>query len=187
MDKKDIYDHLAKIYLDASSKKNKKRAPSQKLFRNLFLISVIFIFGLSATLGYSLKNKRHYNQETALILLSEPAKINFNFDPAKKEIFSLDLKKLNLVPYKALTFAVKKTNETDMVSLRVEFVNAYKEKSEVYLKDIQDKWQEYKIKFSDFKNISDWSEMMNLLFTVEVWNARGKKGVVYLEEVRFLR
>lgn len=190
MDKKDIYEHLAKIYLDASyksTKKKKKAKPFRNIFKGLFLVSLILTFFLSIGLFSTLKQRKNFNSEIALVLLSEPAKINFNFDPAKKEIYSLSLNKLNLDRFKALAFTLKKINYKNTVSVKAEFANAFKERSEVYLKAIPDKWKEYRIRLSEFKNITDWSEMLNLAFIVEEWNTREKKGVVYVDNIRFLK
>lgn len=188
MDKKDIYEHLAKIYLDASSGKKKKSAAQPRTFKNHFIVSIVFIIALSAFSLKALQNKgRPLSSEIALVLLNEPAKINFHFDPGKKEIFSLNLNKLNLTKYNSLGFALKRANYQDTISVRVEFTNAFKEKSEVYFKDIPHKWRDYTISLSEFKSVSDWSEMAILSFTVEQWNVKEKRGVVYVDNIRLLK
>ena len=187
MDKKDIYEHLAKIYLDASSTKKKKNKFYSKIFKNLFLISLVCVFGLSGALLANLGKHKVNNSEVALILAPDPLKINFNFDPAKKEILTLNLKRLSLNNYKKVAFSVKKMNISDTISLRVEFTSAYKERSEVYVKNIPYRWQDFTFNLSDFKNISDWSEIKELSFTVEEWNARENKGIVYIDNVRVLK
>ena len=185
MDKKDIYEHLAKIYLDASSKR-KKKAKRYPRFKKFFFIGVAFIFGLAIFLFFSL-NKNKLNAEIALILQPDVVKINFNFNPAKKEIYSVNLNQLDLTRFKTIGFNVKKANYKDNIHLRIEFMSTFKEKSEIYLKNIADKWQEYKISFSDFKKISDWSNMITLSFGIEEWNVKEKKGIVYIDNIRFLR
>lgn len=188
MDKKDIYEHLAKIYLDASSKKKKKSKHHSPVFKNSFFILVtISVFSFSVFAFFALKNRERLASELALVVLPDAIKINFNFNPAKKEIYSLDLNKLNLSKYKALSFSVKKANFNDYISLRVEFVSKFKERSEVYLKDIPHKWYNYKINFSQFKKISSWNNISRLAFAVEEWNAKEKTGVVYIDNIRFLR
>lgn len=188
MDKKDIYEHLAKIYLDASSKsKRKKSKQPPKIFRNLFFVSIVVILGL-ATLLFAppIKNKS-ITSEIALVIKPDVAKINYHFDPARKEAYSIILNKLNLARFKELRFSAKKADIKDSISLRVEFVNTFKEKSEVYIKNLPHKWQDYNIALSDFKNISDWSAMAELAFVVEEWNVREKRDVVYIDNVRLLR
>lgn len=187
MDKKDIYEHLAKIYLDASSKKKNGKKTYPAVLKNLFFVSVLFIFTLSVVFFVNSQRNRNPRSEIALVLVPDIAKINFHFDPARKEIFSLNLNKLNLNRFKALAFSVKKDTYENKISLRVEFSTFFKEKSEVYFKDIPHKWIDYKINFSEFKNISDWSEMSNLTFAIEEWNTKEKRGVVYIDNVRLLK
>ena len=187
MDKKEIYEHLAKIYLDASlqKKKNGKRYPL--IFKNLPLVISLFLLLIAVTVFINFQRGKSFRAETALVLLTDSAKINFHFDPARKETYALNLNKLNLARYRSLEFSVKKVNYYDNISLRVEFSNPYNEKSELYFKDIPNKWQTYKVNLSQFKRISDWTEMATLTFTIEEWNVRQKKGVVYLDNVRLLR
>lgn len=145
------------------------------------------VIGLSTALFSNLSKKNTLHSETALILQNDPAKLNFNFDPAKKETYSLNLNRLNLSHVKALGFMLRNMYAKDTVSLRVEFTNAFKEKSEVYIKNVPSKWQDFKIGLSEFKNIGDWSEITSLTFAVEEWNASNKKGVVYIDNVRLLK
>ena len=187
MDKKDIYEHLAKIYLDAAVKKKDKKKTHPQFFRALFSIGILFVFGVGLILFSALPKHKPLNSEVELVLTPYPLKINFNFDPVKKEIYTLYLNALNLNSYKTLGFAVKKANFKNVLSLRVEFSNSFREKSEIYVKNVPNKWQDYKINFSDFKSISEWSEMQSLSFTVEEWNTKDKKGVVYIDNVRFLK
>jgi len=118
MDKKEVYEHLAKIYLDASSKSSKKK-PKTKIHypaaKNLFIGGLISIFVLSSGLFYNFKINEIKDSQLALFLIQDAAKINFNFDPAKKEAFSVALKNLNLEKYNALGFAVRKTNSKDII------------------------------------------------------------------------
>lgn len=185
MDKKDIYEHLANIYLDASLKKRKRAKESHK-FKAPFFVSLALICCLSLIILAAIYRKPPAPSETALVLYPDIVKINFNFYPAKKEIYSINLNKLNLSRYRALAFSLKKNNYYDRISLRVEFANVFNEKPHVYLKDIPHKWKDYKIDFSDFKGINDWSEMSNLSFIVEEWNVKEKKDIIYIDNIRVL-
>lgn len=187
MDKREIYEHLAKIYLDASAKKKKKPRRDSNSFKILALAGGIFTLTLAVVFLQSFSKKSAFNSEISLVLVSDVAKINFHFNPAKKEFYSLELNKLNLSPYKTLGFSVRKSNYTDTISLRVEFINVFKERSEIYVRDIPYKWQDYKLDLASFKGINDWSEMSDLKFAVEEWNAKEKKGVVYLDNVRLIK
>jgi len=124
MDKKDIYEHLAKIYLDASSTKKKKDSFYSKISKNLLLIALVCVFGISAAFIINSGKYKTNNPEVALILAPDSLKINFNFDPVKKEILTLNLKHLSLNNYKKIALSVKKMNISDTISLRVEFTSA---------------------------------------------------------------
>ncbi|MDD5197217.1 MAG: hypothetical protein WC937_02420 [Candidatus Omnitrophota bacterium] len=187
MDKKDIYEHLAKIYLDASSKKKKRNKSHHKLFKNLFILSIFMLAALSTALFSSSAKRHHLPAETALFLQNGPSKINFNFDPASRETYTINLNRLNVGRFKQLAFALRNMNPKDTIALRVEFTNAFKERSEVYIKDIPGKWRDVRINLAQFENINDWSEMNSLTFTVEAWNAARKKGVVYIDNIRLTK
>lgn|SRR3989338_5478190 len=187
MDKKDIYEHLAKIYLEASSRKKKKTTIYPKYLKKLSFLSLIFVFVSAATLFVNSRLKKGAPSQIELVLLSSAVKINFHFDPARKETYAINLNKLNLSRFRALGFSVKKTSTQNPVALRVEFGSPYKEQSAVYFRDIPAKWKDYKVDLAEFNGISDWSEMRSLLFAVEEWNAKDKKGVVYIDNVRFIR
>jgi hypothetical protein len=185
MDKKEIYEHLANIYLDASTKKKKKLKKPAAL-NYLFFITLAIALGSSIILARSFLGNKKVDAQIALVLQNDVSKINFTFNPAKKEIYTINLNKLDAGRFNALAFSLKKSRYQDSVSVKVELTNTFKEQSEVYLKNIPHRWQDYKIRLKDFKGISDWSAMTHLSFIVEEWNAKEKHGVVYIDNVRFL-
>ncbi len=190
MNKKEIYEHLANIYLDASSKSSKKKLRLKqypKAVLGLIVLGAISILTLASVITYPHVINNNKSAQTALFLYQDAAKINFNFDPAKKETFSLNLKQLNLSKYKTLGFSVRKTNPKDIISLRVEFINRFDEKSEIYIKDISNKWTQERIDFTRFVKIGDWRQMKVLAFSIEEWNAREKSGIVYLDNIRVIK
>jgi hypothetical protein len=190
VNKKEIYEHLANIYLDASSKSSKKRhrfSAYPKKVAGLIVAGCVVVLGLGGFFTYHHVQNLNPATQIALFLHQDTAKINFNFDPAKKEVFSLDLKQLNLANYKTLAFAIKKINPGDVIKVRVEFTNNFNEKSEIYIKDFSDKWDELKIELSRFDRIKYWGQMKELAFSVEEWNTREKSGIVYLDNIRVLK
>jgi len=190
VNKKEIYEHLANIYLDASSKSSKKKYKFRsfpKPVQGILLAGLTVILGVGGVITYSNFHNFSQSGQIALFLYQDTAKINFNFDPAKKEIFSLNLKQLDLSKYRTLGFAVRKTNPKDIISLRIEFTNRFNEKSEIYIKDISSKWAEHKIDLSRFAQLKNWTQMKELAFSIEEWNAREKSGIVYLDNIRVLK
>jgi hypothetical protein len=149
-----------------------------------FGISVLILLVGSVSLYFVLPRNKPYQSQIALYLSHEPIKINFDFNPAKRELFSLNLNNLNLTKYNTLAFTLKKADAKEPISVRIEFVNSFKEKSEVFVKNIPLKWGDYKIDFTQFKNITKWDDMTGLVFSVEEWNATDKKGLVFIDNVR---
>lgn len=190
MDKKDIYEHLAKIYLDNTPSRPEKKHPLPARKRKYYLLaSIPFIAGTCVFL--LLVSFRSHPAlplaSTSLIVSGETIKMGFNLETAKKHVYDLDLKSLNLNDYKLLVFSLRDSNYSDRLSFRVEFTNAYRERGELYVNDVSNKWKEYQFKLADFKGISDWSEMTGLSFAVEEWNTRDNKGILFIDNVRFLK
>ncbi len=188
MDKKDIYEHLAQIYLDAS-KKGTRRSKPVRIIKYPVASSIIVALSvfLITVLALRFHRKPFHNSEIALVLNNEVVKINYNFDPAKKEVYAIELNKLNLGRFRELGFSLRKKHTDGTVTMRVEFVNSFDERSEVYLRDIPQKWQSVRLPLSAFKKISDWSQMRSLLLIVEDWNTSSKNGVVYVDNISFLK
>ncbi len=192
MDRKDIYEHLAKIYLDASSKTKKKRKAKvhHKLIEHIqhpVAVGVIVFLALASVTAFFIPRFKRYSSQIALVFRDEAIKINFNFDPAKKEIYTVKFNDLNFSKYKSIGFSLRKVNREDTVSLRVELTNSFREKAEIYLKDIPLSWTDYNIPLSEFRTITDWSEVDSLAFIVEEWNTVKKKGIVYIDNVRIIK
>ncbi|MCX7662083.1 MAG: hypothetical protein N2Z79_05325 [Candidatus Omnitrophica bacterium] len=183
MNKKDVYEHLAKIYLDASSKHKKKQIRKDLLYKNLIFISALI---LVVGAGYIYFVPRLRNQgRISLVLTHEKIKINFHSAQAKTEAFVLNLNNLDLSRFKSLAFSARKLEPKDIISLRVEFRSIFNEIAFIYLKDIPEKWQSYNIKLSEFRGITNWSKIKELSFVIEEWNVRNEKSVVYLDNIRF--
>jgi len=186
MEKKEVYEHLARIYLDASLKYKKKNRYPKVLFVLLAIVSVTFI--ILPFIVKSSRNVTHFSNNKLSILLNyEPVKINYNFDPVKKEIYDIDLKGINLEKFKTLSFRIKKSSFDDTVHLRIELVNEFNEAGSVYLKDVPHRWNELKFSLLDFKNISNWSKVKKLMFIVEEWNTNKKTGKIYIDDIKFLK
>jgi len=189
MEKQDIYEHLAEIYLDASlTKKKKPRGWTIKGIAG-WAAAVAVVIGFVFFI-FSVPHKKPPVLENALLLSSNnPVKIIYNFTPGSKELSSLFLNNLNLQAFKSLAFAARSDAPSgSMPAIAVEIENKTGEKTLVYVRDAGRKWQQYTIPFSDFKPaISDWTQVKSLSFIVEEWNSPRKKGVVYIDNIRFLR
>lgn len=184
MKKREIYDHLADIYL-STPKKKKTKAAKFSQFKQAFLISVVV--GVTFFIAVSIVRIPRGSSQIALVVQAEPVKINYNLGVIKKEIYSLDLSNLDLAKFKTVGFSLRKTNPRDNIHLRVELRSSFNEISEIYIDNITNRWQEFKLAFNEFPGISDWSRLTRISFVMEEWNTREKKGIVYLDDVKFLK
>ena len=186
----DIYEHLAEVYLNSSRNKKKNHTYPKSLFRNLFKLSIVVITCLVVIIVLMLTTfgkKQVSKSQHILILESHTTKIDYDFNQVKKEAAVFDLKDMNLLGFKTLSFRARKSNYRDDLHMSVEFISDFGEKSQIYIKQIPTRWQDFKINLDEFKNISDWTSMNRLLFVLEEWNAQDKKGIVYFDNVYVLK
>jgi hypothetical protein len=66
-------------------------------------------------------------------------------------------------------------------------LNNFGEVGSFYLSNISNRWNEFKISLSDFKNISDWSNVKKLNFILEEWNTNNKVGKIYFDDIKILK
>jgi len=70
---------------------------------------------------------------------------------------------------------------------KVELKNASKQIGRYYVTNITDGWQDIVIPLKDFKGITDFSNLSEFVIVFEDRIASNKKGVVYLDDIRFTK
>ena len=185
---KDVYEYLANVYLGTSPHKKKKQAFLKPAYKNLVKLGITIVGCLIIVLTMSVFGDRPVSKgQHAVILEDSITKINYNFDQSDKELAIFELKDINLLGFKTLDFRARKSNYKDNLHLSVEFISDFAEKSQIYIEQIPTKWQDFKIDLTEFKDISDWSRISQLLFVLEKWNAQEKKGTIYIDNICFLK
>jgi len=189
MTRDDIYDHLAQVYLGKKNqiKEQKKKQFNAWLLINIVITCVIFasaVYGLTAFLthkGDALQNRVIYS------LSNGPIRIKYNlahpFPPVKR--FSLEVPQINAAKYKSLEFAVRGMDEGYPGILRVELKNKKQETSSVVVKNVRLDWQRFNIPFDRFEEITDWSNIDEVIFVLESWNIEKEKGIILIDDVCF--
>lgn len=179
-------------------KKERRPRNTARILRAPFFISlavifvlVIFLFAIPSINEFiftSLHQNKPIKHELALVFQPNIVRINFDFDSAQEEVYSVNFNKLDLARFKVLGFSVRKARYEDFIILRLEFANAANEKSVIYLSGIPAyRWQEYRIHLTEFKDIHNWSEIAKLSFVVDERSTNHKKGIVYIDNIRLLR
>lgn len=96
-----------------------------------------------------------------------------NFDASKYDNLSLWVKGDAKVGYTTV--------------FKVELKNASKQVGRYYVTNITDAWQDIVIPLKDFKGITDLSNLSELVIVFEDRIASNKKGVIYLDDIRFTK
>ena len=190
MKKSEVYDYLARIYLDkqpCAGNKNKFAYPKRYalfLIIPLIAIPLIYLF-----LRYPFKLFRAKTYGLYLATGNEQIKIKYNFanSTLKKEGYTITLSGLGLEDFKLLQFAARRLKNYGAANLRVELENNLKENSSYYVKGIGNKWRQWTIKLSDFKEITRWDNLRRLSFVVEEWNILDNDDCIYIDDIRFTK
>ncbi len=189
MTKDEIYDHLAQVYLGKKNKneENKKNQFNVWLVLNIVITLVIFVsffYGLTAFLtkrGASLHNS------VIFALTNSPIRVTYNLDypypPVKT--FSLAVPQMNVTKYKNLNFSIRGMEEGYPGVVKIVLKNQKNEVSSYLIKGVQLEWQDYSIPLEAFDQITDWTNLTDISFIIESWNAEKKKGVVLIDNLCF--
>ncbi|OGX26318.1 MAG: hypothetical protein A3J51_04805 [Omnitrophica WOR_2 bacterium RIFCSPHIGHO2_02_FULL_45_21] len=191
MEKNEVYDYLAKVYLDkqpqATARPSEKNRPRSLRKYALFLLLPIIALP-SLYLFFRHPGERHTPKGWSLQLGvgNQPIKIRYNFKDSalKKEGYSIALADLNARGFLELEFKAKRCKDFGAAHLRVALENNFKEFAARYVK-VDSKWKPYKIKLSDFKEITLWEELKKISFIVEDWNVADKDDCIYIDEIGF--
>jgi len=102
--------------------------------------------------------------------------------------FWMFLQNLDASKYDSIAFWVKGDAKIGYTTVfKVELKNASKQVGRYYVTNITDQWQEIVIPLKDFKGLSDLSNLTEFVVVFEDRIASNKKGVVYIDELRFVK
>lgn len=198
MEKSEVYDYLAKIYLDkqpyaASTTKNSgPKSGDRALWKKYLLILIIPIIVIPALYFLAARSIRLSIPKAHSIYIAtanNPIKIKFNFTGSeiKKQGETVTLSDLDVNSFKYLQLRLRRQKKYGNLNLRVEAENNLKENAHFYLTGLNNKWQSYNIALSEFKEITQWNNLKRISFIVEEWNAENKEDCVYIDEIRFTK
>ena len=184
--KKDVYEHLAKTFLENKSKK-KVSNRHVWIFTTLIVIScLLLILQLSSLLA-----KRSYiGQSFYVIQDKSPIEFEYDFTEIgnnKIRVMLFNLSDIDLDEYSYLSLAARtKDGGKIKTSLSVQIENSLHEKDSEYISGIVSEWQTFILPLSDFENVNDWSKVESISFVIEEWNTGVKRDKIYIDEVRFI-
>lgn len=192
MEKNEVYDYLAKIYLDKQpAAKAEKKAQVKGLdYWLLFLILIaIGALGILFYFRYPsfLLEPERYSLDISTGNEFIKIKYNFALRGTKKEGYTLTLADLNAEGFSALQFKARSLKKNESIKLKVELENSLKEKSFIYINGLTDSWNKFSIAMTDFKEITQWDGLTQVSFIVEEWNVVEKDDCVYIDEIRLIK
>lgn len=196
MRNKEIYERIADTYLGKNNnKKNNSQRKNKRWFISLTVINVLILFTVFFLYKFVLSNprvKEGANNKTsaAVYILSQryPIRLTYDLNPPRLGIknFTFSLPLVDAGRFSFLKLRVRgDANFGFSALLKIDLKNQRSEKDSYYLKGISDRWQDFSIGLSEFKNITDWSNIAELSFVFEDWNVSEKTGILYIDNIRF--
>ena len=192
MEKKEVYDYLAKIYLDkqpAAKIVRKAPEPSKKYITFILIALGIAIVSAGAFLKYQIRFFKPKAFGLYVATGSELIKLKYNFNNSstKKEGYSVTLSDINAQDYQHLQFQARSLTDDTGIKIRVEVENNLKENAFSYIDGVSGAWKEFTLKLSDFKGLTRWDNVNKISFIIEEWNVVGKENSVFIDEIRLIK
>lgn len=125
-----------------------------------------------------------------LSLSAAPMKLTYDVyskSPSYKE-FRVPLPNVNASGYDNLAFRVKGDPKAGYTTVfKVQLQNAAKQTGDYYVTSIGDQWQETVIPLSEFKGMTDLSNLTEFVVVFESRMVSNKIGVIYIDNIRLTR
>ncbi len=189
MTKDEVYDHLAQVYLgkrDNTEKKKPSRFDTKFIqhFTAMVLVLICVFYGLSAFLSHK---SSEVQQSVIFALNNNPIRLKYNLNHPYPQIseFSIPIPKVNAAKYKSLSFSIRGLEEGYPGIVKIILKNKKSEESFYFVHGVDLKWRKFQIPLAEFRGISDWSNLTDVAFVFEAWNALKKKGIVLIDEICF--
>lgn len=100
--------------------------------------------------------------------------------------FWMMLPNLDASKYNNIAFGVKGDPKIGYTTVfKVELKNAAKQIGRYYVTNVTDQWQEAVIPLSEFKGLTDLSNLTEFVIVFEDRIASNKKGVIYIDDIKF--
>ena len=96
------------------------------------------------------------------------------------------LKNLDASKFGALAFRVRGDPKMGFTTIfKVELKDSMDQSSHFYVRGVTDQWQDVVIPLKDFEGITNFRSLKEFVIVFEDTSATSKKGVIYIDDVRF--
>lgn len=192
----EIYNRIADTYFTGDREHQAgRRQNNRKFFLALSLtvstiITLVAIYFIVSNLPK--KEPSVVAQKKSLSVLGNilPLKIEYKFQDSSEKVksISLDLPKISLNDYDTLEFALRGDPVKGFSSLiRLELLSSRKEKKAIYIRGIDSSWKNFKIPLRQIPKISSFTDLDNISFVIESWNADKEQGCIFIDKIRFTK
>ena len=188
MNRDEIYDHLAKVYLGKRESVEPKKPEPPKgawLIINVVITAFILtsvVYGLTAFLT---QRKDAFKSRVMYALNNSPIRLTYavggNY-PQVKDL-TITVPEMDVTKYHRLNLSLRTLNGNPGM-LKVVLRNAREEQASYYLQGLQNRWQDYSISFDEM-NLTDWKSLKDISFVVEAWNTKELAGSVLIDNISF--
>lgn len=188
MNRDEIYDHLAKVYLSKREVvEEKKPEPRPNAWRLINLLITAFIlvsvvYGLTAFLT---QRRDIFKSRVIYALNNSPIRLSYSVGGKYPQIQNLTIAvpAMDVTKYSHLNLSLRSMNGNPGI-LKVVVSNARAEQAAYYLEGIGNNWQDYSISFAQM-NLTDWKFIKDIAFVVEAWNTKDPVGTVLVDNISF--
>lgn len=102
--------------------------------------------------------------------------------------FWMELRNLDATKFDNLAFRVKGDSKMGFTTVfKVELKDAMDQSSHVYVHGVTDQWQDMVIPLGNFQGMANPARLKQFVIVFEDTTATAKRGVIYLDDVRFTR
>lgn len=190
--KKEVSDHLAKVFFETNRQKERKE---ERHFVFFIALSIALVAGfvLAVTFAPSLYRGFQTSRNASLGLqrFDGPYLMKFDFTNTVSQaaVLNIDLPDVDARVFSGLLFSVRLHNADarSLGALKVGLVNKRRETATQYFSDITPFWKKLSFPFSLLDHFTDRSSLISLQFILEPWNTRAKRGVLVIDDIRFVK
>ncbi len=189
MNRDEIYDHLAKVYLgkkNSVQETKKRKLNSAWLAMNIVITLIILassFYGLTAFLNrqqLDLKNRIVYSLNNNPIRISYD--LGYPYPPVKT--FSLAVPSKDISKFRKLNISIRGMEAGYPGVVKLTLSNQKNEKATYFLQDIGLEWEHLSIPLDKIR-LTDMTNVTDLSFVLESWNVQNKKGIVLVDDISF--
>ena len=188
MNRDEIYDHLAQVYLGKRERveQAKPKPPASAwLIINVVITAFILtsvVYGLTAFLT---QRKDAFKSRVIYALNNSPIRLVYSVGGGYPQVKNLTIAvpETDVSKYRRLNLSLRAINGNPG-TLKVVLKNAREEQASYYLQGVRNRWQDYSISFDEL-DLTDWRSIKDLSFVVEAWNAKDPSGAVLIDNISF--